>query len=328
MSAGNFYTDTNGIAFHDEDHSEPEPAFKRAETDFFSNATVQTKAEPAVNVPESLFNPPTILDETLDESPESNPADDPRSAWRHSLRLRIEQLETAQAEEQSKATERFVSSLRGSPSLGNLSNDSARFLFSGKSDSGVLNGKAMRWIFAILLGLGLIWLMADAGKSPPKTESTPLNISTTDVTNPIFAPAAPGSTPLVAAVAPSVPVPPPPTVDESARIGELIEQWRLAWQSRDATSYLAFYSPGFIPARGQSRADWEAARRKALNRPDGIAVKIVDLRIESLNEKQMKAEFLQDYSSGKYREVAQLKTLLFERSGTDWKISREWQGAQ
>jgi hypothetical protein len=50
------------------------------------------------------------------------------------------------------------------------------------------------------------------------------------------------------------------------------------------------------------------------------------LRIERLTDDQVKVVFLQDYSSGSYREVAQPKTLLLVRSGSQWQIAGEWQG--
>lgn len=51
-----------------------------------------------------------------------------------------------------------------------------------------------------------------------------------------------------------------------------------------------------------------------------------DLRIERLSDDRIKALFLQDYTSGSYRETAQPKTLLLERTGQEWKIAGEWEG--
>jgi ketosteroid isomerase-like protein len=115
-------------------------------------------------------------------------------------------------------------------------------------------------------------------------------------------------------------------LDESPRVLETVEQWRQAWVARDAASYLGFYSPNFVPARGQSHAAWQAARRKALDRPAGIEITLRELRLQNLNEDQIKVDFLQDYTSGPYREVAQAKTLILARSGARWLIAREWQG--
>ena len=67
-----------------------------------------------------------------------------------------------------------------------------------------------------------------------------------------------------------------------------------------------------------------AARTSKLSAGAPIAIQIRELGIERINADQFKATFLQDYSSGSYREMARTKTLLITRENDEWKIIREW----
>jgi hypothetical protein len=107
---------------------------------------------------------------------------------------------------------------------------------------------------------------------------------------------------------------------------EVIEGWRLAWQSRDAEAYLRYYGPNFVPPNGLTRAAWNIARQRNLSSRSSISVGVKDLRVERLGPNQIKLAFLQDYASGAYQENAKLKTMLLERHGKKWFIVGEWQG--
>jgi ketosteroid isomerase-like protein len=117
---------------------------------------------------------------------------------------------------------------------------------------------------------------------------------------------------------------PPPADDDLVR--EAIENWRSAWAGRDVDAYLACYSADFTPANGQKRDAWVAARRKSISTRSHIAVNTTEPKLERLDAQRMKAQFLQDYASGSYRETAQAKTLLLVRNEAGWKIAGEWQG--
>ena len=120
----------------------------------------------------------------------------------------------------------------------------------------------------------------------------------------------------------------PPVPDELAQARDLVEHWRRAWSSRDVDAYLGCYSANFVSARGQTRTKWAKARRRNLSSRSEISVQVHDLRIERIDTGRLKAVFLQDYASDRYREVAQPKTLLLVRAGDDWRIAQEWQGTK
>ncbi len=187
-------------------------------------------------------------------------------------------------------------------------------------------GVATLWTAALvsIVGAGgLIWSMNGSADSPGAKDLVAVRPKPVVVVNPEpvqpvlseLAVAAPSSAPASALVP-----------DESDHVRDLVEHWRQAWVAGDVPAYLGFYSPNFVPPGGQQHAQWVAARRKALSRPAGIEIKITSLNIERLHNGQIKVLFLQDYTSGRYREVAQPKTLLLARSDNRWLIAGEWQG--
>lgn len=200
------------------------------------------------------------------------------------------------------------------------------FLSPAKPEAASGLGAATLWTAALVSVVGaggLIWFMSDSVNSPgakslPALRSSPavpVNPETVQTDRAAVAVAAPASEPAAALVR-----------DETAHVRDQVELWRQAWVAGDVSAYLDFYSPNFVPAGGQQHAHWVAARRKALSRPAGIEIRITALNIERLDENQIQAVFLQDYTSGRYREVAQPKTLLLVRSDTRWLIAGEWQG--
>ncbi|MBU1365239.1 MAG: hypothetical protein KKE51_15600 [Gammaproteobacteria bacterium] len=159
-------------------------------------------------------------------------------------------------------------------------------------------------LLAALLGASLMWLALQAQPLPTEP-ATKLQATTRPAPLPAIAPAA-------------------TKISDTARIGELLENWRMAWTQRDIGGYLNSYSQQFEPTDGQPRAAWAAARTKKLAPGAPIDIQIHELGIERLNADLFKATFLQDYASGSYRETARTKTLLVAREDGEWKITREW----
>ena len=116
-----------------------------------------------------------------------------------------------------------------------------------------------------------------------------------------------------------------PLHEDDRQARNLVERWRQAWATRNVDAYLGSYSADFSPAKGQTHANWAAARRAKLLAQTDISVQVHQMSIERINNHQLKVGFLQDYASGNYRETAQPKTLLLIRTGNDWRIAGEWQ---
>jgi outer membrane protein assembly factor BamE len=180
---------------------------------------------------------------------------------------------------------------------------------------------------------------------PPVIDPTPIApppapVVSAATATPVTPPPAPAPAPapptVVAQAAPvAVPAPqggqappaaPPPRAAEPAaspnEIISAIEQWRNAWQDKDATRYLSAYAPDFKPAAGLTRAKWEAQRRDRLSKPSFIIVRIVDPQVTLSGSDAAVAIFVQEYESSILKESGR-KTLKFGNYGGKWLIREE-----
>jgi murein L,D-transpeptidase YafK len=101
-----------------------------------------------------------------------------------------------------------------------------------------------------------------------------------------------------------------------------VSAWARAWSDQDADAYLSFYAPGFRPARGESRARWEAMRRADFSRLRDIDVKVSSPQVIFRDSRHATVTFLQDYASATDR-VSGRKTLELVRDGERWLIEQE-----
>jgi hypothetical protein len=107
----------------------------------------------------------------------------------------------------------------------------------------------------------------------------------------------------------------------------LLERWRQAWANRDADTYLSFYETTYAP-KGQSPSQWAAARRAKLAGLSEISIQIRDIQVSHVNDQRMRVNFLQDYSTGAYQEVARAKSLQLQHGPKGWLIVSEQQAAR
>lgn len=142
------------------------------------------------------------------------------------------------------------------------------------------------------------------------------------------APQAPAPAP---APAPSVPAAPQaaskpvaPAAEDALRVvATRLEAWRVAWESKDANRYLAFYASSFEPADKRARGAWEADRRSKLDKKGDIRVQVNAPAIKAVGE-AVSVTFEQRYQSGNYSDAAR-KQLEWVREAGEWKIRREQQ---
>lgn len=141
----------------------------------------------------------------------------------------------------------------------------------------------------------------------------------------VVAPVTSTAPPVAAAVAPSAPAreAAPPTRTDEDEVGEMVENWRMAWSRRDVNAYLGHYSAQFVPASGQSQEQWAAKRRTVIAGRADIQISIRELRMERIDDRSMDVAFLQDYAAGEYRETAQPKILRLHREDSGWRIVSE-----
>lgn len=118
--------------------------------------------------------------------------------------------------------------------------------------------------------------------------------------------------------------PPLPLNDE---VVAAVEAWRQAWSTRDMLTYLGSYSDAFTPPDGMSRDDWIASRYRNVGGRTSIDVRVQRLLVLTRGEGRARVSFLQDYTSGNFRELRQPKTLDLVRDvDSRWRIVGEWLG--
>lgn len=177
-------------------------------------------------------------------------------------------------------------------------------------------------LLSMAAGAAATWLVVSADRQQVAASAPISPIAPVVLSAPIAQIAIPDRPEVVEAAA----VAPAPRSSSEDRVRELVEKWRAAWAGRDVDAYLACYSADFTPANGQSRAAWEAGRRRNIASRGSIDVATTDLTIEPMGTRRVMVRFLQDYASGNYRETAQPKTLLLVRGEAGWRIAGEWQG--
>jgi len=110
------------------------------------------------------------------------------------------------------------------------------------------------------------------------------------------------------------------TINFDREIIGLINDWRLAWSSKDITSYADYYSGDFF-SNGMNLTAWLNKKRRLNKRYDYINVSIGNLEIEK-GRKFATATFDQRYESNAFRAVGEKKLILKIEDGR-WKIYRE-----
>lgn len=230
----------------------------------------------------------------------------PQAAHQAALHRRLEQLRTAMGESTDPMTHQApithplapVSTKAGAPPL----------LLIGST---LLIAGALWWAFGAGTHAANAMAVADTGPLPQAPATARPSLAQTTVV----------------AATPAVPPQTKPVLDEQ-QIRDALENWRLDWSRRDVEAYLRHYSPSFEPVSDQTRAEWEASRRKNISSRPAIRVELNDLRIEPLDERQVRVSFLQSYISGTYQESAQPKTMRLVQEDLDWRIVGEWQGSE
>jgi tetratricopeptide (TPR) repeat protein len=122
---------------------------------------------------------------------------------------------------------------------------------------------------------------------------------------------------------------PQPVSDSSSNqvvISERLEAWRLAWQQRRVSDYLAFYTAEFTGGLS-SHAAWRQQRVGRIEAAKDLQVDISNLQVVLLDADRATVTFTQAYQAAKHRDVG-LKTLHMQKINNQWMIAREQFGKQ
>ena len=144
-------------------------------------------------------------------------------------------------------------------------------------------------------------------------------------------PKEPAKTPVVvAAVEPAKPVAEKPAAEKpaapkggNAEILEAVNAWAKAWSAKDVDGYLAFYGKDFKTPGGETRADWEKARRQRIGAPKSIAVTVEAAKVSPTAEGQASVTFRQGYRSDVVKSANTTKTLVLAWIDGRWLIQQE-----
>ncbi|MGB8338701.1 MAG: DUF4440 domain-containing protein, partial [Burkholderiales bacterium] len=101
--------------------------------------------------------------------------------------------------------------------------------------------------------------------------------------------------------------------------------WSKAWSDQDVPGYLGHYASQFDPGSGQSKTEWEAARKDRISRPSFIKVTITDTKVTMNDANTATVKFYQTYSSNTLKSQ-NTKTLRMVKSGGKWLIAKEQAG--
>jgi hypothetical protein len=100
-----------------------------------------------------------------------------------------------------------------------------------------------------------------------------------------------------------------------------LNNWVKAWQSRNTSLYLSFYSKNFKD-RNRSRPKWEAYRRQSLNNSLNILIIIRDIKTQRFNNGLIRVTFIQQFKSDTISDIG-IKELVWAKEGSSWKIIKE-----
>ena len=104
-------------------------------------------------------------------------------------------------------------------------------------------------------------------------------------------------------------------------IAKLVNDWLLAWSSKNIKNYENCYSKNFRSKDGMNLKQWLSYKRRLNRLYDYIKVSIEDLDI-STGSKECTAVFVQHYESSGFRSLSD-KKLIFRQENGKWKIFRE-----
>lgn len=135
-----------------------------------------------------------------------------------------------------------------------------------------------------------------------------------------------GAAPVVVAENKPEPAPaaalPAPVTDNSGEVLKTVNAWAAAWSSQNADSYLSFYANDFKTPSGETRADWEAARKERITTPKSIHVGISNASVQFSDNDHATVKFRQSYRAS-HLKTSGKKTLLMVKSDGKWLIQEE-----
>jgi tetratricopeptide (TPR) repeat protein len=126
--------------------------------------------------------------------------------------------------------------------------------------------------------------------------------------------------------APAKPAAETPAANGSAEIVAALNGWAEAWSKKDADAYLAYYAKEFKTPGGESRSDWEKARRARIAAPKSISVSVTTPKVTMTGPNQANVTFRQAYKSDVLKANSS-KSVVMTKSEGRWQIAQEKSGS-
>ena len=126
--------------------------------------------------------------------------------------------------------------------------------------------------------------------------------------------------------APAKPAAEAPGAEGSAEIVAALNGWAEAWSKKDADAYLAYYAKEFKTPGGESRSDWEKARRARIAAPKSISVSVTTPKVTMTRPNQANVTFRQAYRSDVLK-TSSTKTIIMTKNDGRWQIAQEKSGS-
>lgn len=109
---------------------------------------------------------------------------------------------------------------------------------------------------------------------------------------------------------------------ETDEIMKAVHAWAGAWAKKDVAGYLAHYARDFKTPKGESRGDWEKARRQRIGAPKKIEVAIESPKVSISGDNTASVNFRQIYRSDVIK-TSGTKTLVMVKNNGKWLIREE-----
>lgn len=210
--------------------------------------------------------------------------------------------------------------------------EARRALINAENDLQLARARVLTVQGRMLGVLNLRTLASEAPEPPnPGAEGDDTAVCATDTIPAIVLDKSnlPKSLPPEPAAAPTPPPPPPPAPEPPAPVptacdalAPSVQAWIGAWNRKDLPAYLATYSDKFVPALGLSRTQWEALRKKRVNKQGDISAVLSNIQTQRCEGNQAEISFSQEYGSQDYRDSVE-KTMALELVNGQWKILKE-----
>lgn len=111
-------------------------------------------------------------------------------------------------------------------------------------------------------------------------------------------------------------------IDAVDRVVARFMEWKKAWQAKDLSAYLQFYSSSFDSGAKSFQA-WERLRAKALSRKGRILIDVAEVQILP-DGQEVEMRFIQKFKSSRFSDVGH-KTIVWRLENGDWHIvSERW----